>query len=1017
MEDAHQNALTITRDPGGRATRIAAPFGQVTTLAYDAQGLLATVTDALSRKEQLEYAPGGLLTKRVDQGGGVHTMSYDGDGKLVTDADAENRRFSFAQSTVPEGTKVDVTTGLSRRESHVFRAGPGIDEVRSLLERDGTRFDWTTKKSGETRAQLADGTEVEVVPEADPRLGMLAPYAARHVVRFPSGLTRTVESTWAANVDAAGALVTLSGERRTADGVTRMAYDGPGRTWTTTTPGGRTLTATLDAEGRVVRSQLPGFPATARVYDARSRLASATTGARRTTLGYGAAGALASVEDTLGRRVGIERDGALRATAFVHTDGAKSAYAWSAMDDLTQVTPPGKGAHALTYGKDGQLATYLAPGASPIAMGYDGDRDLAKITHEDGTATDIARDSAGRPSRLVYAGGEVSFAYDATSGQLRTLTNSSAQGPQGLAFGWDGALLRDVTATGVAPGVVSFTYDTMLRRATESASGNAVSYGYDADGLLTRAGTTFLTREPASGRLASLSVGLASASFGYTAHGELATYQARSAAGTVLDLAMAYDALGRLEEKRENGVTYRVTYDLRGRLSGVTRNGATTHAYTYDGNGNRTDSGITVDARDRVTSRAGATYTYSAKGERLTKAEGASLTRYGYDGRGHLTSAELPGGIRVDYDLDAYGRRITKRRNGTTENRFLYRNALQPAAEVDATGNVLTRYVYTRGELGPDVLERGGASYALLKDERGSVRFVVDVFTGVVAQALEYDPFGKVVADSNPGFQPFGFAGGMFDADTGLTHFGAREYDPETGAFTRRDPSGLEGGENQYAYAGGDPVNYADPDGNFIVPILVGAAVAGAEGGIQNYVDEGIAEAFDPGRTDFDCGAMRAAAKNGAAAGAAAGAVAGGVGAMAGGKFAPRGKAPDQVQPGTRNVKGHYNSGSLSEVGRGGAHSVGRPTEGGGLEAESEEAIPSRMGFAVMKPARRAWGIAAPTSVPRVERSTAHGAMLAKATTRVRRSIGSRRSGRMWLADEDAVERSLDQAPRTSGPS
>ncbi|MBL0195566.1 MAG: hypothetical protein IPQ09_15320 [Myxococcales bacterium] len=77
--------------------------------------------------------------------------------------------------------------------------------------------------------------------------------------------------------------------------------------------------------------------------------------------------------------------------------------------------------------------------------------------------------------------------------------------------------------------------------------------------------------------------------------GSLATYQARSAAGTVLDLAMAYDALGRLEEKRENGVTYRVAYDLRGRLSRVTRNGATTHAYTYDGNGNRTDSGITVE--------------------------------------------------------------------------------------------------------------------------------------------------------------------------------------------------------------------------------------------------------------------------------------------------------------------------------------------------------------------------------------------------------------------------------------
>ncbi len=878
MEDAHQNALTLTRDDTGRASRITAPFGQATMLAYDTQGFLASVTDPIGRKEQLEYAPGGLLSKRVDAGGGIHAMTYDGDGRLVSDADAERRSFAFAQGSVAEGTKVDVTTGLMRRESHVFRAGPGIDEVRSLIDRDGTRFDWTTKKSGETRATLPDGTQVELVPEADPRLGMLAPYAARHVVRFPSGLSRTVENTWSANVDATGAILSLNGERRTSDGITRTTFDGPSRTWTTTTPAGRTFTAMLDAEGRLVRSQLPGLPATDRVYDARSRLASAKTGGRRTTLGYGPGGALASVEDALGRRVGIERDGTLRATGFVHTDGARSAYAWSAMNDLTQVTPPGKGAHALTYGKDGQLTMYVAPGAPPIVLGHDGDRDLTKVTYEDGTATEIVRDGAGRPARLVYAGGEVAFAYDTASGKLRTLTTTSGQG---LAFGWDGALLRDVTASGVAPGTMASTYDTMLRKATESASGNVVSFGYDVDGLLTRAGSVFLTREPASGRLASLSVGLAGETFGYTGYGELSSYQARSASGVLLDMALAYDELGRLTEKREGGVTYTYAYDARGRLARVSRNGTATHVYTYDGNGNRTDSGITADGRDRVVSRAGASYTYTGKGERATKTEGASVTRYGYDGRGHLASAELPGSIRVEYDLDAYGRRVAKRRSGTVENRYLYRSALQPAAEVDAAGNVLTRYVYARGELGPDLMERGGATYALLKDERGSVRFVVDVFSGVVAQALEYDPFGKVVSDTNPGFQPFGFVGAMHDPDTGLVHLGAREYDPETGAFTRRDPSGLEGGENQYAYAGGDPVNYWDPDGNFVAAVVVGAAVGGAEGAIFGAADEVLDQAFDPGRTGFDCAAIRSAAGRGAVAGAVAGAVSGGVGAAA----------------------------------------------------------------------------------------------------------------------------------------
>ena len=123
------------------------------------------------------------------------------------------------------------------------------------------------------------------------------------------------------------------------------------------------------------------------------------------------------------------------------------------------------------------------------------------------------------------------------------------------------------------------------------------------------------------------------------------------------------------------------------------------------------------------------------------------------------------------------------------------------------------------------------------------------------------------------------------DADTGLVHLGAREYDPETGAFTRRDPSGLEGGENQYAYAGGDPVNYWDPDGNFVAAVVVGAAagaaIGGAEGAVFGAADEVLDQAFDPGRTGFDCGAIRSAAGRGAAAGAAAGAVAGGAGGLA----------------------------------------------------------------------------------------------------------------------------------------
>jgi RHS repeat-associated protein len=79
---------------------------------------------------------------------------------------------------------------------------------------------------------------------------------------------------------------------------------------------------------------------------------------------------------------------------------------------------------------------------------------------------------------------------------------------------------------------------------------------------------------------------------------------------------------------------------------------------------------------------------------------------------------------------------------------------------------------------------------------------------------MEYDEFGKVILDTNPGFQPFGFAGGLYDSQTGLVRFGVRDYDSKTGRWTRKDPIGFLGGDTDlYCYVGNDPVNYIDPEG------------------------------------------------------------------------------------------------------------------------------------------------------------------------------------------------------------
>ena len=68
--------------------------------------------------------------------------------------------------------------------------------------------------------------------------------------------------------------------------------------------------------------------------------------------------------------------------------------------------------------------------------------------------------------------------------------------------------------------------------------------------------------------------------------------------------------------------------------------------------------------------------------------------------------------------------------------------------------------------------------------------------------------------DTSPGFQPFGFAGGLYDPDTGLVRFGARDYNAEVGRWTSKDPILFGGGDpNLYGYVLNDPVHLRDENG------------------------------------------------------------------------------------------------------------------------------------------------------------------------------------------------------------
>ncbi|NMB76291.1 MAG: RHS repeat-associated core domain-containing protein [Myxococcales bacterium] len=135
-------------------------------------------------------------------------------------------------------------------------------------------------------------------------------------------------------------------------------------------------------------------------------------------------------------------------------------------------------------------------------------------------------------------------------------------------------------------------------------------------------------------------------------------------------------------------------------------------------------------------------------------------------------------------------------------------------ATLDSGGQVTSRFIYGTKVNVPEYMRKSSTLYRIITDQLGSVRLVVNASTGAVAQRMDYDEFGIVTNDTNPGFQPFGFAGGLYEPDTKLTRFGARDYDAETGRWVTKDPIGFGGGDaNLYGYVVADPINKQDTHG------------------------------------------------------------------------------------------------------------------------------------------------------------------------------------------------------------
>ena len=900
VTDPRGGVTTNTYDAKGNLTAVKDSSGNTTATAYDAKGQVVSVTDATGGSATFVYDASGNVTRQTDPLGNVSTFTYDANNRqlsqtttrtaggvteTLTTTSQYDKLGRLVRVTHPDGTASEVVyNSIGKRSATVDQLG----------RRTSFDYDFMGRL---TRTTFPDGSKEETAYDAEGHATKTLDRAGRATLYAYDALGRLVKTTY-------------------SDGTfTSNAYDARGR-----------IAAATDAAGRTTRYE----------YDAAGRNTKVTDAlGNATTFAYDAAGNRVSATDAKGQTTRYEFDADNRQTRVIQPDGTSQSVVYDklgrpasktdqagrttlfehdARGKVTKVTDARGGLTTFTYDESGNPLTQTDANDHTTRFEYDRAGRRTRRTLPLGMSESYEYDAAGNlAARTDFNGRRTTYGYD-TLNRLVTRTPDPATGEPSATFTYTAAGQRETMTD--ATGTTRYAYDSRNRLSSKAApqgtltytyyaaggvltvrssNANGVSVDYAYDGL-SRLATVRDNRQPAGVTAYGYDVNsnLETVTYpnevrtAYTYNGlnRLTGVNAAKGGASLAGYAYTLGAAGnRLSVTEQNGRTAAYAYDELYRLTGESVSGdpATNGqvGYTYDPVGNRlgrtsTVSGIApataaYDANDRLAADSydqngntvgsqGAAYTYdSANRIRTAAASGAA---YAYDGDGNLV-AKTVGGVTTHYLVDS---------NNPT--------GYAQVVEEIVGGQVVRQYTYGHDLVSQRQLVGGQWQTSFYGyDGHGSVRYLTDA-SGAVTDTYTYDAFGTLLSRTGTTANDYLYAGERFDADLGLYYLRARHMNPATGRFFTQDthdgvaydPLSL----HKYLYANANPVDRADPSGNFsisigsftiafsIQSILVNMAIGAFTGALLGAVD-----AFLGGRN------VREAAIQGGLFGAALGPLAG----------------------------------------------------------------------------------------------------------------------------------------------
>lgn len=852
---------TCDYDGFDRPVRTVDPAGNVTTLAYDANGnrvrsrsfgpdggatpvsdlpssnLLAETRwhyDERNRVTQIDR----LLFANGQPDADIHEGAADlGKGDLVPDDGAVNTRYEY--------DAVGRLTFLVQDDGDVFHARyDGVGRVLSVTDPLGNSVEYAYDDCGnvietrETNVATQEGIDEEVF------LTTFFYDAVNRQVARVNNLGHTHRCAY----DSRGNLIAASDANGPAAGLTltRRAFPDTATTVNGFNDHGNVRRFAFDGLGRLIRTE---------------HVLTAT--------GFGDGTWNPEPDPTQGGGDGLTStrtfyDGNSLVTARLDDNGYRTTYTY---DNLNRPVTETHGACTLPA-----IGGNRCDPPTSIQFAYDADHNLVRKTDEAGNVFDRTHDALNRLTQVDitrapgvggvtqqrfeydgrgrltsafddHSGTTVNRRYDSLSRLLRESTELPGVGTFHTASAWRAENLRN-GLTYPNGTDLSYTYDDADRVVTIADGASKVAdYAYIGGRLLEESypnGTRNLRRYDGARRPVQVA----------TLDGE---------GNTIVGFDYTWDRGGnRLSESKThdpaNSEAYR--YDSAYRLVHFYRPhpaaAPTFHStWQFDGTGNwREVDGVTWNTTS-FNEIAGITQPEGAPATLISDDNGnltddpspsAGTISYRYDAFNRVVSVSNAAGATIAYTYDGLGRRQTESDGGDRQVAFLHdgsevlieRDVLGSQIGTPGTAGVLREIVHTHAngnDSGPVGWPFGGASRpARLKDAGGSEFHYHFNSLGSVAaltpaagagvERIRYEAYGAASISQTGGLAPTGnpylFTGRRLDAFTGNYLHDARQLDPDLGRFLSRSVIGVGGwwGHcNAYAYANNNPVNRKGPRG------------------------------------------------------------------------------------------------------------------------------------------------------------------------------------------------------------